>query len=201
MTSKTLDLEFPINLLKEVFHKVNIFGSLPPLIFGCVAFVHSMQKTGLNWILENLKCVFLGNSPTQNEYKCFHPTTRKIFVTMDVRFFESLSYYTRTCFQGEESEVEKLPFLNQDRQAVMFPSLLEFIQDEHNTEDQCVSNRHEPRENNQPGGEQNHEGQLSEPQERNNEVVRTSLVYSKKKRDNMPTIVPSSPSLSQFLTP
>ena len=40
-----------------------------------------------------------GYAPTQKGYKCFEPISKKMFVTMDVTFFELIPYFTGH-FQG-----------------------------------------------------------------------------------------------------
>lgn len=42
-----------------------------------------------------LKCIFIRYSP-QKGYKCYHPPTRKVYVTMDVTFREHEAYYQPT---------------------------------------------------------------------------------------------------------
>ena len=68
----------PINVLKCHFPSVNVFGSLPLIIFGCVAFIHIHSRERSKLDPRALKCIFLGYSPTQKGYKCFHLPTKKI---------------------------------------------------------------------------------------------------------------------------
>lgn len=48
---------------------------------------------------------FIGYSPTQKGYKCFYPVSRKVFVTMEVTFFETRKYYEKDHLR-EKSESE-----------------------------------------------------------------------------------------------
>ena len=43
-----------------------------------------------------LRCVFLRYSSNKNGYKCYHPPTKRSFITIDVTFFESQPYFTHT---------------------------------------------------------------------------------------------------------
>ncbi|KAK0582355.1 hypothetical protein LWI29_024584 [Acer saccharum] len=81
-------------------------NQLGPRIFGCVAFVHvhSHQRGKLD--PRALKCVFLGFSYTQKGYKCYHPSTKRFFVSTDVSFVEHESYFTATYLRGETSLTE-----------------------------------------------------------------------------------------------
>jgi hypothetical protein len=53
----------------------------------------------LNLLL--IKFVFIGYSPTQKGYKCFDPKNTKMFVTMDVAFFENKFFFYDTHHQEE----------------------------------------------------------------------------------------------------
>jgi len=65
--------------------------SLPPKIFGWVSFVYVYKQQRRELGPRAFKCIFLGNFVTQKGYKCFHPPSRKFFVT-DVTFNEQVSY-------------------------------------------------------------------------------------------------------------
>ena len=41
----------------------------------------------------SVKCIFLGYAGNQKGYKCYYPTSKKFFVSMDVTFFESQPFY------------------------------------------------------------------------------------------------------------
>ncbi|RVX16235.1 Retrovirus-related Pol polyprotein from transposon TNT 1-94 [Vitis vinifera] len=44
---------------------------------------------------------FLGYSPTQKGYKCYSPTNKRFYTTMDVSFFEHVFFYPKSHVQGE----------------------------------------------------------------------------------------------------
>ena len=70
-------------------------------VFGCTCFVRDHNPARGKLDPRALKCVFVGYSPTQKWYKCYHPPSRKLFVYMDVTFFESQPYFSssQTPFQ------------------------------------------------------------------------------------------------------
>ncbi|CAL5350327.1 unnamed protein product [Camellia sinensis] len=89
LPTQVLDKKAPLHVL---LGSLSLF-SIPPKIFGCVCFVHNHSPSRGKLDPRSLKCVFLGYSPTQKGYKCYHPSSRKWFVSMDVTFFESQSYF------------------------------------------------------------------------------------------------------------
>ena len=70
-------MKAPIDLLKTMFPHTNLFISLPLKIFKYVAYVHVHSKERPKLDPRALKCLFLGNSPTQKGFKCFHPPIKK----------------------------------------------------------------------------------------------------------------------------
>ena len=87
MPSKILHFQTPINVFYKNFPTSRISADLPIKIFGCTVFVHNHDKNHGKFDLKARKCVFLSYAPAQKGYKCFDPTSRKLFVTMDVSFF------------------------------------------------------------------------------------------------------------------
>ncbi|KAK8924049.1 hypothetical protein KSP39_PZI019433 [Platanthera zijinensis] len=79
---------------------VSLTSSLPPRIFGSTCFVHIPSPGRSKLDPRALKCVFIGYSPTQKGYKCYHPPTRRTLVSADVTFRDSTPYYA-TSLQGE----------------------------------------------------------------------------------------------------
>ena len=89
--SKVLDLSAPIDLLSFEFPHVSLKINLPAKIFGCVVYAHVHNARKLDH--RTLQCIFLGYSTTQEGYKCYHPTSRKILVTTDAKFDEMKMFY------------------------------------------------------------------------------------------------------------
>ena len=60
-----------------------------------------------------LRCVFIGYASNQKGYRCYHPPTKKVFVTMDVAFHENNMYFNNpeSSLQGEnQTEVQILDY-------------------------------------------------------------------------------------------
>lgn len=96
----------------EVLSGSSTLFSIPPRVFGCTGFVHNHSPSREKLDPRAIKCVFVGYSPTQKGYKCYHPPSRKWFVSMDVTFFEHQSYFqSPSPLQGESTNtgVEVVP--------------------------------------------------------------------------------------------
>jgi hypothetical protein len=106
MPLKTLNFKSPLEVLLGTTSY-----TVPPKIFGCVCFVHKRNAGKLE--PRSLKCVFVGYSGTKKGYKCYHPPSRKYFVSMDVTFREFEPYFgpPNTPLQGETEleEVKRFP--------------------------------------------------------------------------------------------
>ena len=85
--SSTIDFQTPSQALIEAI-VAPVGPNLPPHVFGCVAFVH-LHKSQRNKLTPRaLRCVFLGYAAYQKGYRCYHPPSKQMFVTMDVVFHE-----------------------------------------------------------------------------------------------------------------
>ena len=64
-------------------------------VFGCTCFVHVQASHHDKLDPRSMKCVFLGYSSTQKGYNCFNPVTNKIVVSRDVKFEETIHFFTK----------------------------------------------------------------------------------------------------------
>ncbi|WVY93108.1 hypothetical protein V8G54_032196 [Vigna mungo] len=99
--------------LQTLLNKVVALGStdLPPRVFGCVAFVH-IQKNPNKLTPRALRCVFLGYAIHQKGYRCYHPPTKRMLISMDVVFHEQIMYVSlESALQGENhKELQTLDY-------------------------------------------------------------------------------------------
>ena len=101
MLTKILGFETPLNHFFKVYPHEKIFSSIPLKIFGCTTFVHINKEHRTKLDPHALKRVFMGYSPIQKGYKCYDLISRKIFVSMNVTFFENQPYFTKNTLKGE----------------------------------------------------------------------------------------------------
>ncbi|KAL8151306.1 hypothetical protein V2J09_021114 [Rumex salicifolius] len=101
LPTKTLDLKSPVNFLKEFFPSWKP-SSLEPRVFGCTAFVHIHAPLRGKLDPKAQRCLFLGYSPTQKGYKCYDPTSKKFFISMDVTFHENSSFFPKKPHASED---------------------------------------------------------------------------------------------------
>lgn len=66
-------------------------------------FVHNHDKNHGKLDPRACKCIFLGCASTQKGYKCFDTVSKNMFVTMDVSFFETKSFF-ESHLQGEKKQ-------------------------------------------------------------------------------------------------
>ncbi|CAL9024197.1 unnamed protein product [Prunus brigantina] len=104
MPSGVLTFKTPLQVLAQ--HKpLPSVLVLTPRIFGCVAFVHLHKNQRSKLDPCALRCVFVGYATHQKGYRCYHPPTRRTYVTLDVTFLESELFFhdpsSNSTLQGE----------------------------------------------------------------------------------------------------
>ena len=118
MPSRVLTFQSPRQLFLKQFPHTRVASSdLPLKVFGCTTFVHVYPQNRSKFAPRANKCIFLGYSPNQKGYKCYSPTNKRFYTTMDVSFFEHVFFYPKFHVQGEsmnehqvwESRLEGVP--------------------------------------------------------------------------------------------
>ncbi|KAL0540462.1 hypothetical protein IC582_020468 [Cucumis melo] len=90
MPSSILHLQTPLECLKESYPSTHLVLKVPLRVFGCTAYVHSFGPNQTKFTPRAQACVFVGYPLG---YKCFHPPSKKYFVTMDVTFCKNQPYF------------------------------------------------------------------------------------------------------------
>ncbi|XP_078427688.1 DENN (AEX-3) domain-containing protein isoform X1 [Wolffia australiana] len=89
--SRTLNFSAPIDLMSSEFPHLCLRTNLPAKIFGCIVYVHAHHAGKLD--PRALKCLLLGYSSTQKGYRCYHPSSKRLYVTADASFDEARMFY------------------------------------------------------------------------------------------------------------
>ncbi|KAL0550799.1 hypothetical protein IC582_009862 [Cucumis melo] len=106
MPSCILHLQTPLDCLKESYPSTRLVSEVPLRVFGCTAYVHNFGPNQTKFTPRAQACVFVGYPLHQRGYKCFHPPSRKYFVTMDVTFCENRPYFPVSHLQRENVSEE-----------------------------------------------------------------------------------------------
>lgn len=108
--SNTINFKTPFQIINEIVDASSV-PNLPPYVFGCVVFVHLHKHQCTKLTPQAVKCVFVGYATHQKGYRCYHPPTRRLFVTMDVIFHEDTMYFSEPECQGEyRKEIQTLNY-------------------------------------------------------------------------------------------
>ncbi|RVX02272.1 Retrovirus-related Pol polyprotein from transposon TNT 1-94 [Vitis vinifera] len=67
---------------------------LPPRVFGCTYFVHTLTPGQDKLSAKATKCIFLGYSRLQKGYRCYSPDTHRYFLSADITFFEDSPFFS-----------------------------------------------------------------------------------------------------------
>lgn len=116
VSSTTIHFKTPFQNHTEAII-VSTISNLAPHVFGCMLFVclHKHQCTKLNH--QALHRAFIGYATYQNGYKCYHPPSHRLFVTIDVVFHEYTLYFSKPKFQEDyQMEIQTLDYDEIDAQ-------------------------------------------------------------------------------------
>ena len=99
---------------------VPIMTNLQSHVFGCSVFVHVHGPHWGKLDPRAIKCVFIGYALNKKGYKAYHPQSRCVYISKDVTFHETKSFFTSPSLQGENSLEAEIPELS------CFPLLQDF---------------------------------------------------------------------------
>ena len=91
--SRSIDFQTLLQTLSS-YVDAHTVPNLPPHVFGYVAFIHLHKQQRSKLETRALQCVFVGYASNQKGYHCYHPPTKKLFVTVDVVFHENDMYFS-----------------------------------------------------------------------------------------------------------
>ena len=120
--SRILSMKTPCEMLGE-----NKFV-VPPKVFGCTCFVRDHRPSVGKLDPRAIKCIFVGYSSGQKGYKCWSPSERRLFISMDVTFRESVPFYGEktdlSCmFDSDSKEPDKISQEGENNGAVNIPTM------------------------------------------------------------------------------
>ena len=104
MPSRILKFKTPLSVFQNIYPSTRLISDLPLKIFGCTAFIHNHDHSRGKLDPRATRCVFVGYAPTKKGYKCFDPISKKMFITMDVTFFEDKPFFGAHLQGGRERE-------------------------------------------------------------------------------------------------
>ncbi|KAJ9682081.1 hypothetical protein PVL29_018120 [Vitis rotundifolia] len=85
---------------------------LPPRVFGCTCFVHILTPGQDKLSAKAMKCLFVGYSRLQKDYRCYSFETHRYFISADVIFFEDSPFFSTTSESLPVSEVLPIPIVS-----------------------------------------------------------------------------------------
>ena len=113
---RSLDFQTPLETLNQSLSSP-LTLNLPPKVFGGTAFVRIPKHVCHKLQPYALRCVFIGYGLHLKGYRCFHPPTHKVYVTMDVQFHEHQMYFpatTTTNQEGESSDLKSFTYQSEN---------------------------------------------------------------------------------------
>ncbi|RDX84124.1 hypothetical protein CR513_34877, partial [Mucuna pruriens] len=97
-----------LNGISSIKHMLSFFPSphlmlsLPCRVFGCVTFVHSHNPHCGKLEPRAVKHVFIGYPSIKKRFKCYHFSSRRVFISIDVTFHETCHSLLVLHFRGRD---------------------------------------------------------------------------------------------------
>ncbi|GAA0152010.1 hypothetical protein LIER_10601 [Lithospermum erythrorhizon] len=90
---KPLDHGTPSHILGDQSPFQVLLGTVPPIdhlwVFRCLCFAHDKQSKGDKFASRSRRCMFVGYPNTQKGWKLYDLESKEIFVSRDVKFYET----------------------------------------------------------------------------------------------------------------
>jgi hypothetical protein len=113
LPSKVLQFQTPLQVLASHVSLPTTL-MLPPRVFRCVAYVHLHKNQSTKLDPCALHCLLLGYAVHQKGYRCYDPSTRHLYVTMDVSFLESKPFFSAPNSALQETRDEEPNWMHFD---------------------------------------------------------------------------------------
>ena len=104
--SKVLNYFTPSKILQKFYPQNRLLTDISPRILGCTIFIHVYSHNRSKLDPKSIKGIFIRYSPNKKGYKCYCPSSRRFFHSMDVTFFENTLFFPKTAIQGGISNQE-----------------------------------------------------------------------------------------------
>lgn len=79
-----------LQVVNQTNLNVQLKNHLNPKVFGCATFVHLFHTQKFD--MRVLRCMFVGYFSSYKGYKCYHPISKKFYVSRDITSHEQELY-------------------------------------------------------------------------------------------------------------
>ena len=105
MPSRILKFRTLVQTFLEHFPKSLLLSQIPLRVFEYSAFVHIHSQHRGKLDARAKKCIFVGYSSNKKGFKCYCPSSKNFFHSMDVSF-ENIPYFSNFVIQGKSHNHE-----------------------------------------------------------------------------------------------
>lgn len=109
LSTESLLESFKINHeIPSYFYRGPEYKSLR--VFGCLCFPSSSHQRGTKFIKKTYPFVFIRHSPLHKAYRCYDPSTKRVYISWHVVFDESKFFYLPTSLEVTSPSLEPSKF-------------------------------------------------------------------------------------------